>query len=97
MKKETDGTLTSLQKQAIAVLSEEGLPLKDAAAAVGVSAVTLLRWKSQPPFRRALDEAVRGRLSDAASGALRTVTEIMKNADSDNVRLCQRPFGSGGV
>ena len=79
--------LSPKQMSAIELLVCSNLPLKDIAKKVGVSASALSRWKKNEEFQKEYSIFLREVMNDSAAKALKTVTDIMLNSDSDNSRL----------
>lgn len=54
---------------------------------VGIADSTLWRWRQDPEFNKAVQQAVRSRFSEEIGAAYNNLVKLAYTADSENVRL----------
>jgi hypothetical protein len=94
--------IESRHRKAIAALVR-GLSTSGAAAEVGVSAMTVVRWRRDPDFQAAYNDAIRrvfgdglDRLQTAARRAVRTLQEGLKAPKAgDRIKAADRLLAHG--
>jgi transposase len=79
--------LNDKQLKAIQLLVYTNMKQKEVAAEINVSEDTITRWKKDEEFRREYDNEFRESFKDLATEAKGTVATLMRNAESETVRL----------
>lgn len=81
--------LTPQQRKAAELLAfnETGRPQKEIAAEVGVSEVTLSRWKAEPSFAYLVNEFADQIMETFLAEAYKDLRKLTKGAKSDNAKL----------
>lgn len=81
-------------KSAVLAALAAGLTVQEAAKQCGVGERTIYRWKRNPDFAKAVDDArteligrTVGRLSDSATTAVQTLRELLSPTQPPSVRL----------
>jgi hypothetical protein len=83
----------SEKQQAAALLLASGKSVRDTAAEVNAGVRTIYGWRENPDFRELVQgyqgemiEVGLGRLANAVTQAVDTLTELLKSEESDSVR-----------
>lgn len=79
--------LTDKQLTALNLLVYENKLKKDVAEIVGVGPGTISEWFLSEEFRSEHQKLLQSKLNSIASRALEVMTELMNNAESENVRF----------
>ncbi len=81
--------LTPQQRKAAELMAfnETGRPQKEIAAEVGVSEVTLSRWKAEPDFAYLVNEFADQIMETFLAEAYKDLRKLTKGAKSDNAKL----------
>lgn len=65
----------------------EGIPQIDIAANLGITNTTLSKWKKQPEFQEEYKAQIQAILNEACGEAIETICDLMRNSNSESVRL----------
>lgn len=74
------------QAQAIAMMIK-GTPQKDIAQELNITETTLSKWKKRDDFKQEYREQIEDIMNVAAGEAIETICNLMRNSNSDNVRI----------
>lgn len=79
--------LKGKQKKCLELMLTGDYTQKEIAKEIGVTEQTIVNWKKNDEFAEEYNSALKKRINLHAAAAFKTETELLKNADSDSVRL----------
>lgn len=79
--------LKGKQKKCLELMLTGDYTQKEIAKEIGVTEQTIVNWKKNDEFAEEYNSALKKRINLHAATAFKTETELLKNADSDSVRL----------